>query len=105
MPKSKNSFYVAFPFVGKHLHIKFQKILLNGLDFANFLHFRSIFVVFWPIKGPQMLKSENNFFVKFSYVEKHLYTKFQKISPNNLDFANFLNFWLFFWPKDDDIEK
>ena len=30
MPKSKNSFYLAFPFVGIHLNTKFQKITSNS---------------------------------------------------------------------------
>ena len=37
--KSKNNFFAAFSVVGKHLHTKFQKKLLDSLDFANFLHF------------------------------------------------------------------
>jgi len=48
-----------------------------------------------------MSKSKVIFFVEFSFVGKHLHTKFQKISSNGLDFANFLIFHLFwlFLPK------
>ena len=59
--KSKKSFFVAFFFVGKNLHTKFQKILSNSLDFANFLHFMSILAVFGH-KGLKNAKIENNFF-------------------------------------------
>jgi hypothetical protein len=45
-PKSKNSFFIEFYFVARHLHTKFQKILSNGLDSVNFLHFWSILDVF-----------------------------------------------------------
>ena len=79
MPKSKKVFVVEFSFIGKHLHTKFQEILSNGLDFGNFFHFLSIFNIFWPKKPQKMLKSKNSFFVAFSFVGKHLHTKFQKI--------------------------
>ena len=46
MTKSKMIFFCIIFFVGRHLHTKFQKISSNGLDFANFLHFWSIFAVF-----------------------------------------------------------
>ena len=51
MPKSKNSLFVAFSFVGRHLLTKFQKISLIDLNFANFLHLWSIFAVFWLFFG------------------------------------------------------
>ena len=144
MPKSKNVFLVAFSFVGRHLHIKFQNILSNGLDFANFLHFWSISAVFLakksqnrkiafllnffllgsiyipnfrklyqtvlilPIffifgqfwlffgqKKAQKCQNQKCFFVAFSFVGKHQFTKFQKISSNGLNFANFLHFGQF----------
>ena len=147
MPKSKNSLFVAFSFVGKHLLTKFQKISSNGLNFANFLHFwlffwlfflskkgqkawnrkivstyqisenfikqfefcqfssfLAVFLAFFLSKKDQKrLKSKNSFFVAFLFVGKHLHTKFQKISSNGLDFANFLLFWSIlavFWLKN-----
>ena len=98
----KTIFVVAFSFVGKHIHIKFQKILSNGLDFANFLNFFSILAVFWPQKGQKRQKSKKKI-VAFSFVGKHLHTKFQKMSSKGLDFANFLHFWSIlsvFWFKN-----
>ena len=50
-----------------------------------------------------MSKLRNGLFVAFSFVGKHLNTKFQKISSNSLDFANFLPFWSIlsvFWLKN-----
>ena len=91
--KLKNSFFVAFSFVGKHLNSKFLKIPPNGLGLANFLHFWSFLAVFWLKNGHKKPKSKKSFFVAFCFVEKHLYSKFQKISSNCLDFANFLLFW------------
>ena len=59
--KSKNSFFVAFYFVGKHLHTKLQIFSSNSLDFANFLDFGQ----FWQFFGQKRLKSKNSFFVAF----------------------------------------
>ena len=61
-PKSKNSFFVAFSFVRKHLLTKFQKISSNSLNFANFLHLWSILSVFWLFFGQKRAKSKNSFF-------------------------------------------
>jgi len=94
----KKSFFVAFCFVEKHLYTKFQKISSNGLDFANFLHFRSILAVFW-LKNGQKRRNPKRFFVAFIFVGKQLHTKIQKISSNGLEFAVFFifgQFWLFF---------
>jgi hypothetical protein len=153
MRKSKNSFFIEFSFVGKHLHTKFQKILSNGLDSANFLHFLSIFAVFLAKKcenrkivfllnflllGSIYIPNFRNFikwfgfcqfssflvnfgcffgkkcqnqkivFLEFSFVRKHLRTKFQKILPNGLDlpiFSFFVKFGCFFGKKMPKIEK
>ena len=59
-PKSKTSFFAEFYFVGKHLHTKFQKILSNYFDFANFLHLWSIFAVFCK-KRPKNVEIEKQF--------------------------------------------
>ena len=75
-PKSKLVFVVEFSFVGKHLYTKFQKILSNSMNFANFLHFWSILAVIWPKEDPKMPKSKKSFFEAFSFVGKHLITKF-----------------------------
>ena len=72
MPKSKKSFLYHF-FVGNHLHTKFQKILSNSLDFANFLHFWSILAVFWLKKGQKRPKSKKKFFVAFFCWEASTY--------------------------------
>ena len=92
MPKSKNNLFVAFSFVGKRLHTKFQKISSNGLNFGKFL-----FGCFLVKKLPKKAEIQKKFFVAFFFVGKHLHTKFQKISSNGLDFANFLHFCQF-WP-------
>ena len=60
-PISKKSFFVAFCFVEKHLHTKFQKISSNGLDFANFLHFWSILAVFWLKNGQKGQNKKKDF--------------------------------------------
>jgi len=90
-PKSKKSSFVSFCFVREH-HTKFQKISTNGLDFANFIHFWSILAVLWLKNGQKRPKSKKSSFVSFCFVGKH-HTKFQKISTNGLDFANFIHFW------------
>ena len=67
-------------FVGKHIHTKFQKISLNGLDFANFLHFGSILTVFQPKQakiGQKRQKSKIGLCGEFSFTKRHLHTKFQ----------------------------
>ena len=44
--------FAAFSLIGKHLHTKFQKISLNGLDFDNFLNF-------WPKNTKKEKKGQN----------------------------------------------
>ena len=74
------------------------------MDFANSLHFWSILAVFW-LKTAKKGRNPKKEFCRIFVVDgKHLYTKFQKISSNSLDFANFLNFWSIlavFWLKND----
>ena len=90
--KSKKSFFVAFLFVGKHLHTKYQNFIkrFGYCQFSSFFVNFGCFLVKKRLKRP---KSKKSFFVAFCFVEKHLHTKFQKISSNSLDFANFLHFW------------
>ena len=107
MPRSKNSFFVAFSFAEKHVNTKFQKISLNSLDSVNLLNFCQ----FWLFFGQKRPKSKNNFFVAFSFVGKHLHTKFKKISSKVWILAIFFifcQFRLFFGqkrPKDAKIEE
>jgi len=61
------------------------------LDFANFLPLWSILAVFWP-KNAKKGQNRENFF-EFSFVDKHLHTKFHSISSNGLEFANFFHLW------------
>jgi len=68
-------FFVVFSFVGKHLHTKFKQMSSKGLNFANFFTFGQ-FWLFLVKKGQKMLKSKNNFFEAFSFIGKHLDTKF-----------------------------
>ena len=51
--KSKIGLSGEYSFTKRHLHTKFQKNSSNGLDFANFLHFWSIFTVFLVKKRPK----------------------------------------------------
>ena len=67
-----------------------SEISSNGLDFANFLHKWSILAVFLAKKCQNR---KTVFVVEFSFVGKHLHTKFLKILSNGLDFANFLHIW------------
>jgi len=53
--RNPKKFFVAFFFVGKHLHTKFQKISSNGLVLANFLNF-SQFWLFLVEKRPKKAK-------------------------------------------------
>ena len=96
-------------FVGKHLHTKFQKLSSNGLDFANFLHFCQ-FRPFSVKKGQKRQKSKIGLSGEFSFTKRHLHTKFQKISSNGLDFANFYFFYFGCFlvkkrPKKAEIQK
>ena len=99
----KKVFCSIFVVVGKHLHTKLQKISSNGFDFANFLHFVVNFGCLLVKKRPKKAEIQKKFFYSiFVVVGKHLHTKFQKISSNSLDFANFLHFWSIlavFWLK------
>jgi len=81
IPKTKNSSFVAFSIVGKHL---LQKVSSNDLNFANFLYFWPILAGFFCPK-----KQKKTFYL----VKKHLHAKLQKILSNSLDFGNFLHFW------------
>ena len=106
--RNQNNFFLAFSFDEKHLHTKLQKTSSNGLDFDNFLYFFVNLALFWPKKGQKMPKLKKVFFVEFSFIGKHLQTKFQKIPSNGLNFANFLHFcqfWLFFGHKKARKEK
>ena len=107
MPKSNNSFFVAFSFAEKHVNTKFQKISLNSLDSVNLLNFCQ----FWLFFGQKRPKSKNNFFVAFSFVGKHLHTNSRKFHPR-FGFWQFSSFFVnlgFFLvkkrPKDAKIEE
>ena len=74
------------------------------VDWTIFLIFFINFGCFWPTKRPKKAKIKKQFFVEFSCIGKYLQTKFQKISSNSLDFANFIHFWSIlavFWLKSD----
>ena len=81
-PKSKKVFLQHF-------------VLLRSIYIPHFRKFyktvwiQQILFIFGQKTTPKYKKM---FFVAFYFVGKHLYTKFQKISSNSLDFANFLHF-------------
>ena len=103
----KKQFFIAFPFVGKHLHTKLQKILSNGLDFSIFFIFGQFWLFTYQIsvnfpkqfgfckfssflsisalfsqKGQKRQKSKIRLCGEFPFTKRHLHTKFQKISSN-----------------------
>ena len=95
-------FFVAFCFVEKHLHTKFQKISLNGLDFANFLHFWSILAVFLVKNGQKRPKSKKRFFAAFFVLLGSIYSPISENVIKRFESANFLHFWsnlAVFWLK------
>ena len=109
--KIEKYFFVEFSFVGKHLHTKFQNFFIKKFGFCQFYYFLVYFGCFLAKKYPKNAKIENSSFVAFSFVWKHQPIKFQKISSNGLNFANFLQFWSIlavFLPKktkNDKIKK
>jgi len=67
-----------------------------------------VFGQFWLFftKKDQNGQNKKIFFDEFSFVGKHLHTKFMKILSNGLDIANFLYFWsvlAVFLPKETKI--
>ena len=104
MPKSNNSFFVEFSFVWKHLHIKFQISLANGLDFVNYLHFCSILHFFYQ-KRPKNDKIEKKFFLQHfpllgSIYLPNLRKSYQTVWILPIHFI-FGQYWLFFFTKRD----
>ena len=95
--------------------------LLRGIYIPNFRKFHQtvwilpIFFIFGCFLVKKRRKKAEikkiNIFCSIFFVGKHLHTKFQKISSNGLDFANFLcfcQFWPFFVkkrPKKAKIEN
>ena len=65
--------------------------------FSQFSSFLVNFGCFLVKKRPKKAEIQKKFFCSIFFVGKHLHTKFQKISSNGLDFANFLHFCQF-WP-------
>ena len=107
MPKSKIIFFVEFSCVGKHLHTKFQKMLLNGLNFDAFLHFLSILTVFWPKKPVKCQFLFLNFLLLRS-IHILIFRKFHEMVWILLIVSVFSQFLVFFVqkrPKNAKIEK
>ena len=89
-PKSKNSFFYWIFFYWEASKYQISKNFIKRFEFWQFSSFLVNFGWFFDKKRP---KSKNSFSIEFSYIGKHLHTKFQKISSNGLNFGNFLHFW------------
>ena len=74
---------------------KISENFTKRFGFSLFSSFLVNFGCFLVKNRPKRPKSEKIVCVAFCFVEKHLNTKFQKISSNSLDFANFLHFCQF----------
>ena len=108
--KSKNNFFVAFSFVGKHLNTKFQKISPNGLGLANFHNFLSILAVFLVKKRPKRAKIQKKFFysILLRSIYKPDFRKFHqtvRILPIFFILVNFGCFLVKKRPKKAEIQK
>ena len=86
-PKYKKSFFIAFSLLGSIYIPNFRKFHQMVWILAIFLFF--YFCCFLVKKRPKKAEIEKKFFCSIFFVGKHLHTKFQKISSNGLDFANF----------------
>ena len=104
LPKKcrKNIFFVAFSFVGKHKHTKFQKISPNVLDFASFLHL-SILAIFLLNNGQKKAEVQKKFFCSIFILIGSIYIpnfiKFHQVVWILQIFLIFGQLWLFFGPK------
>jgi len=90
MPKSKKKF-VEF-FLLETFTYQISENFIKQFGFCPFSSFLVNFGYFLAKKDQKRPKSKIAFFVEFSFVEKHLHTKFQKISSNGLDCVHFLHF-------------
>ena len=75
----EKQFFVAFSFVGKLLHIKFQENFIKRFGFCQFSSFLVNFGYFLAKKSP---KSKIGICGESSFTNRHMLTKFQKISLN-----------------------
>ena len=75
-------FLQHFLLLGRIYIINFRKFHQTIWILPIFFIFGQFWLFFLPKKDQKMTKSKENIFVAFSFVEKHLLTKFQKISSN-----------------------
>ena len=109
MAKIQKEFFCSIFLLGSIYIPNFRKFYQTVWILPIFLIFCQFWLLFWPKKKAK--RGQNRkivFFVEFSFVGKHLHTKFQKnyqtvwILPI---FFNFCQFWLFLAKKAPKMPK